>query len=152
MRLILLFILPLALLAQILAVGDKIEPRTLEDQFSKKHEVGSEKIWVLTWDKATTRIANDYFEKDPSLLISKEAAMIADFSTIPSGILSLFVMPRMQSYTNHAMLLSFDEAFNATLPYREGYITLLYLADGKIVKIDYAESEKTLAEMLIKSK
>lgn len=124
----------------------------MTDQFERKHRVGSEKIWVVTWDKATTRIANDYFEKDPSLLISKEAAMIADFSTIPSGILSLFVMPRMQSYTNHAMLLSFDKAFNARLPYREGSITLLYLEDGKIVKIDYAESEKTLAEMLIKSK
>ena len=152
MRLILHFLLPLALAAQMLSVGDSVAPRVLQDQFEQPHRVGGEKIWVVTWDKATTRIANDYFEKDPSLLISKEAAMIADFSTIPAGILSLFVMPRMQSYTNHAMLLSYDEAFNATLPYREGFITLLYLEQGKIVKIGYAENEKTLAEMLIKSK
>ena len=44
MRFILLSLLPLYLFAQILAVGDKISPRILEDQFSKKHEVGSEKV------------------------------------------------------------------------------------------------------------
>ena len=148
MRLILLFIVPLSLFAQILAVGDKIEPRTLEDQFSKKYQVGSEKVWVLTWDKATTRIANDYFEKDPSLLQSKEAAMIADFSTIPSGILSLFVMPRMQAYTRHSMLLSFDEKFNASLPYREGYLTILFLERGRIIKIGYVGNEQELASAL----
>ena len=148
MRFILLSLLPLYLIAQILAVGDKITPRILEDQFSKKHEVGSEKVWVLTWDKGTTRIANDYFEKDPSLLQRKEVAMIADFSTIPSGILSLFVMPRMQAYTRHSMLLSFDEKFNASLPYREGYLTVLYLEHGQIIKVEYVDNEQELASAL----
>ncbi|WP_345977161.1 hypothetical protein [Sulfurimonas sp. HSL3-7] len=148
MRFILLVLLPLSLFAQILAVGDRIAPRTLEDQFSKKHRVGNEKVWVLTWDKSTTRIANDYFEKDPSLLQNKEVAMIADFSTIPSGILSLFVMPRMQAYTRHSMLLSFDEKFNASLPYKEGCLTILYLEHGRIMKIEYVDNEQELASTL----
>ncbi len=148
MRFILLFLLPFSLYAQMLAVGDKISPRTLEDQFAQKHRVGGEKVWVLTWDKSTTRIANDYFEKDPSLLKNREVAMIADFSTIPSGILSLFVMPRMQSYTRHSMLLSFDQRFNASLPYKEGCLTILYLERGRIAKIEYVDNEQELAHTL----
>jgi len=148
MRYLLLLFLPLMLAAQMLTVGDRIAPRLLEDQFGKKHEVGGEELWVLTWDKETTRTANEYFEKEPSLLIAKRVAMIADFSTIPSGILSLFVMPRMQGYTGHSMLLSFDEQFNATLPYKEGHLTILYLDNAKITKIDYIQNEEELAHTL----
>ena len=77
MRYLLLLLLPLAVVAQMLAVGDKITPRILEDQFEQKHQVGGEKLWVLTWDKETTRIANDYFDKEPSTLKAKKVAMIA---------------------------------------------------------------------------
>jgi len=148
MRYVLLFLLPLSLFAQMLTVGDRITPRILEDQFEQKHQVGSEKIWVLTWDKLTTRTANDYFEKEPSLLNSGKVAMIADFSTIPSGILSLFVMPRMQGYRNHSMLLSFDQQFNLTLPYKEGHLTILHLDKTEIKKIEYIQSEEELAGIL----
>jgi hypothetical protein len=148
MRYALLFLLPLSLLAQMLTVGERITPRILEDQFEQKHQVGSEKIWVVTWDKLTTRIANDYFEKEPSLLNSGKVAMIADFSTIPSGILSLFVMPRMQGYRNHSMLLSFDQQFNLTLPYKEGHLTILHLDRTEIRKIEYIDSEEELADIL----
>jgi len=148
MRYALFFLLPLSLLAQMLTVGEHITPRTLEDQFEKKHRIGNEKVWVVTWDKLTTRIANDYFEKDPSLLNSGEVAMIADFSTIPSGILSLFVMPRMQGYQNHSMLLSFDQQYNLTLPYKEGHLTILHLDKTEIKKIEYIDNEEALAAIL----
>ncbi len=148
MRYLLLLLLPLVLVAQILAVGDKITPRQLEDQFEQKHQVGGEKLWVLTWDRETARIANDYFEKEPSALKAEKVAMTADFSTIPSGILSLFVMPRMQGYTKHRMLLSYDEQFNAILPYKEEHLTILHPDNTRITKIDYIESEEELANLL----
>ena len=63
-------------------------------------------------------------------------------------MISLFVMPRMQGYTRHRMLLSYDEQFNATLPYKEGCLTILHLDNTRIMKIDYIQSENELAHLL----
>ncbi len=62
--------------------------------------------------------------------------LIVDTSQIPSGIFSLFVHPRMKKY-KHPILLSFDEKFNITLPFKKDMITLLYIKDSKVEKIIY---------------
>jgi hypothetical protein len=148
MRLMLLF-LPVFLLAEMLKVGDTIAPRTIEDQHGKAHLAGHEKVWVVTWDKATTRTANLFFDHHRELLEHNTTAMVADFSTIPSGILRLFVLPRMRNF-NHPILLSYDEPFNASLPYRSGSVTVLRLDEGKITEIEYAEDEAGLEKLLLR--
>lgn len=143
----LLLLLPLLLFAKMLEVGDCIASKTLEDQFGNRFTVGSETVWIVTWDKMTTRHANSYFSKESSLLDQNIIRMIVDVSQTPSGIMSLFVMPRMQSY-HHTILLSYDEAYNRALPYKEGYITVLSLDDGMIISIDFAADEAQLEELL----
>lgn len=134
----------MVLAAQMLQVGDTIHMRTVNDQFDQAHSVGGQQWLVLTWDRATTFAANRYFDHNDSLLAADSAAMIVDVSTIPSGIYSLFVLPRMQAY-EHPILLSADKPFNASLPYRPGYVTLLRLQKGKITSIDFVEDEEALA-------
>lgn len=145
MRLILLF-LPLLLMAQMLEVGDKVTPLTLDDQFDKPYTIAHERIWVITWDKTTTRHANDFFVKQPLSKRAKEKVMIVDVSQTPEGILQMFVLPRMRSH-EHPILLSYDAEYNIRLPYKEAHITVLHLDDGEIERIDFAEDERALAEV-----
>jgi hypothetical protein len=72
--------------------------------------------------------------------------LIVDTSQIPSGIFSLFVRPSMKHY-RHSILLSFNEKYNLTLPFKENMLTLIYIKDAKVKKIiyikDIAELEET---------
>jgi hypothetical protein len=146
--LIFLILLPYLLFAEgMLQPGEQVSPITLNDQRDVTHTIGSERFWVITWDRATTREANDYFSGNDALLKSGEAAMIVDVSQTPSGIMSLFVLPKMQQYA-HTILLSYDEVYNRMLPYKAGHMTLLTLAQGKILRVDYAADAKTLADYL----
>ena len=147
MRLLLL-LMPLLLAAEMLRVGDAVRPMTLEDQFGKFHRVGNEQAWVVTWDKSTTRLANLFFEQHPALLEQNRTALIVDVSQTPSGIMSLFVMPRMRSY-GHTILMGCDEAYNRTLPYSEGAVTILRLRDGAISEVLFAEDEAALRKALL---
>ncbi|MEA3372213.1 MAG: hypothetical protein U9Q62_00855 [Campylobacterota bacterium] len=146
MRFILLF-LPILLFAEMLGVGDRVTPLSVKDQFEKSYKIGSELCWVITWDQATTRHANNYFGKDPSLLDQNLTRMIVDVSQTPSGIMRLFVLPKMRSY-GHPILLSYDEAYNFKLPYREDHITILSLDNGVIDSIDFAPDERALSDLL----
>lgn len=146
MRFLLLF-LPFILAAEMLKIGDVITPATFKDQFDKEHRIGGEKVWVITWDKMTTRYANRFFADHPAVAEQNTTAMIVDVSQTPSGIMSVFVLPRMRSY-DHPILLSFDEKYNIALPYEEDHVTVLFLQNGRIEKILFAEDEADLEKIL----
>ncbi len=146
MRFWLLF-LPLWLVAAMLQKGDAVPPLELEDQFGMHHKTGEEKVWIVTWDKMTTRRANLFFEAHPEQMKKGEVAMLVDVSQTPEGIMNLFVLPRMQSYA-HRILLSRDAAYNRNIPYEEGSVTLLYLKGGVVTDIKFAEDGESLEALL----
>ena len=146
MRLLFL-LLPFLLAADTLRVGDAVATMQLEDQNGRSHTVGREAFWVVTWDKMTTRHANGFFEAHRGLIDRGEAAMIVDVSQTPSGIMSLFVLPRMRSY-EHTILLSYDAEYNRDIPYEEEKITVLRLEKGKIAAVGFAENEAALERLL----
>ncbi len=147
MKIWLLVLLPLLLGAALLQEGDPVGQHLLRDQFDKEHKIGSERYWVIAWDRGTTRTANLFFEKHSTLLTQKRAALLVDVSQTPAGIMSLFVMPRMQSY-DHPILLSYDEAYNLTLPYKEEMLTVLTLKKGRIEAVEFAAGEEELGQLL----
>ncbi|MBU0720079.1 hypothetical protein KJ877_01915 [bacterium] len=143
-----LFILALALVvfaaAQMLQVGDSVKPVKLKSQHDKQYTLVEDGMWIITWDKKTTGIANKYFEKNH---MPKNVNLLVDVSQVPSGIFNLFVLPNMRYYT-HAILLSYDELYNVTLPYKENSITLISVKDKNIDSISFVKSEKELKEAL----
>jgi hypothetical protein len=136
--------LPLLLSAQMLQVGDYAKPVELISQHEKKISLVKDGIWVISWDKESTKVANRYFEEYG---INENTQMLVDVSQVPSGILSLFVLPRMRDY-KHEILLSYDEVYNLTLPYEENAVTILHLKDGKVEQIDFAQIEEELKVLL----
>ncbi len=144
-KLFLLLIFPALLFAEMLKVGESIEPRSLNDQFDRAYSLESQQNLVVTWDKASTQSANIFFDAYPQLLENNTTAMLVDVSTTPSGIMSLFVLPKMRSFS-HPILLSYDKDFNLLLPYKSGYLTLLRLKDRHIIKIEFIEDEAALKD------
>ncbi len=144
MKTLLLLLLPLYLMAQTLHVGDRVSPVTLLSQHDKEFTLVQNGIWVITWEKTGTSTANKFFQKEAP---HKNVQLIVDLSQAPSGILSLFIMPNMRRYS-HPILLSFDEAYNRTLPYKEGFITVLYIQNKVIQKIKFVQTQKQLKKAL----
>ena len=138
---------PVWLFAGVLSVGESVTPMVIHDQFDAPHGVGNEKVWVITWDKMTTRYANTFFDAHPELIAEGKAALIVDVSQTPEGIMSLFVLPRMRSY-DHPILLSYDAEANRRFPYEEERVTVLELDGGKITAIRFAEGVEDLERLL----
>jgi len=137
-------LLPFLLSAQILQVGERINAVTLNSQHEHKTLLMQNGVWVIGWDKETTKMANVYFEKYG---MKRSEQLLIDVSQVPSGILNLFVLPRMRGY-KHEILLAHDELYNKTLPYKENAVTVLHLKDAKIQSIEFAMDEEELKNLL----
>lgn len=127
-----------------LEVGDAVILKEISSQHEKKHKLISDGMWVVTWDKESTHIANEYFKLHG---MRANQNLLVDVSQVPSGIMTLFVLPKMRRY-EHEILLSEDEAYNLTLPYKEGYLTLLHIENARVKEILYAQDAKELEELL----
>ena len=136
MKALFLLFLPLYILADSLHIGDTIVPIILNDQFDKSHTLGNENVWLIGWDKQTTALANAYASNHRAFLDSNKYIVYVDMSVVPLGIYSLFVKPKMKKYT-HAIMQSFDEAYNKTLPYKEGHVTVLHVKERRVVSISF---------------
>ena len=143
MKKLLLLLLPIFLVAKMLQVGDNIKPIEIKSQHDKKHQLIQNGIWIITWDKTSTAIANNYFD---TYNMPSNVNLIVDVSQIPSGILNLFVLPRMRHYS-HEVLLSYDEVYNVTLPYKEECLTILHVNNKKIQKIEFIKTENELKKL-----
>ena len=144
MRKFLILLLPLLLSSAMLKVGDKIDAVELESQREVKYSLVKNGVWVVTWDKQSTRIANRHFIENG---MPKDVNMLVDVSQIPSGILNAFVIPKMRRY-EHDMLLSHDENYNLTLAYEDGALTLIYVKDSIINKILFVKNQEELKAAL----
>ncbi len=144
MKTLFLLLFSLLLSAQMLEVGEKVQSVALTSQHDQEIKLTENGFWIIGWDKETTALANEYFYKHT---MKTDQNMIVDVSQIPSGIFSMFVAPKMQRFS-HPILLSYDEAYNLTLPYKDGYVTLLKLQDATIEAIYFVETQEELEKLL----
>ncbi|MCD6259941.1 MAG: hypothetical protein J7J31_10120 [Helicobacteraceae bacterium] len=144
MKILFLLLFSLLLWGKMLEVGEKVQSVYLTSQHDQKIKLTENGFWIIGWDKETTALANEYFYKHK---IKKDQNMLVDVSQIPSGIFSMFVAPKMKRYS-HPILLSYDEAYNLTLPYKDRYVTLLSLKDAKIEAIYFVDTLEELEKLL----
>jgi len=144
MKKIVALFFPFLLYANMLQVGDEITQVTLHSQHNQEYKLIKDGMWIISWDKESTSVANRYFEK---FHMPKGVNFLVDASQVPSGILNLFVLPKMQK-CKHPILMSYDEAFNLTLAYKEDCLTVLYLKNRKITQIKYPQTQEDLKKIL----
>lgn len=140
----LFLLIPFLLHAMMLEVGDAVILKEISSQHAKKHRLIGDGMWVVTWDKESTHIANEYFKLHG---MKPHEQLLVDVSQVPSGIMTLFVLPKMRRY-EHEILLCEDEAYNLTLPYKEGSLTLLHVENARVKEIFYPKTSKELEELL----
>ena len=133
--------------AATLEPDEPVLPMVIADQFETPRGIGNEHFWVVAWDRETTQLANRFFAARKKLLSDGTAALIVDVSQTPSGIMELFVLPRMRSY-DHPILLSYDAETNRRFPYREGCVTLLRWERGVLAEVGFASDGETLGHLL----
>jgi hypothetical protein len=127
-----------------LQLTDRVNLVKLKSQHDKEYTLINNGIWLITKDKATTEIANRYFNENK---MPQNLNLIVDASKIPSTIFYLFARPKMQHY-KHPILLSFNEEYNLTLPFKKDMLTLLYIKDTKVQKITYIKNYEELEKAL----
>ena len=134
-------LLPLALMGAF-KEGDLFVPTIFADQFDRNVSLTpSDRYLIIVFDKAGYYDVNVFVKKQKEGYLKKNRVKyINDISAMPQSILELFVKPRMQKLP-YPVLLVKDENISRMLNYRDGKISIYRLQEGRIVDIDFVESD-----------
>ena len=117
-----------AAFAESYAVGDEIEPFTLQDQHGESRSVdASVKVILFSRDmKGGDVLKQGLADVAPEYLSGKKAVYVADISGMPRLIARIFAIPAMRKRP-YSMLLDRDGEATVRLPDVEGQATLIFL-------------------------
>ena len=138
-----------AAFAQPYAVGDAVEPFTLEDQHGKRHTV-DESVKVILFSRDME--GGDFLKQgladvQPDYLTGKQAVYVANISAMPRLVARMFAIPAMRDRP-YSMLLDRDGKATERLPGKEGEATLIFL-DRLVVQriVNVAEAPAVRKEL-----
>jgi hypothetical protein len=123
-----------AAFAEPYAVGEAIEPFTLEDQHGESRTVdAAAKVILFSREmEGGDVLKQGLAEVAPDYLNEKRAFYVADISRMPGLIATMFAIPAMRDRP-YSILLDRDGKTTARLPGVEGQATLVFL-DGLTVR------------------
>jgi hypothetical protein len=135
--------------AQPYAVGDAIEPFTLEDQHGKSRTVdASVKVILFSRDmEGGDLLKEGLADVDPGYLDGRNAVYVADISRMPRLVARMFAIPAMRDRP-YAMLLDRDGETTARLPAAEGQATLLFLDRLTVQRIAHVTEARAVRHEL----
>ncbi len=134
-----------------IVMGKSLADLKLNDQFEKEQTLNKNtKKIIFAFSKDMAHLCNDYFAtQTPSYLDENYTQFVADVSTAPSIIRSMFIMPGLKDF-KHTVLILEDE--NTALSFRAGVdiekIIVAYLEDGKITQIKTISTVEELKNMI----
>lgn len=130
--------------ASTLKVGDKISTFSLPNQFDKIHTISSEiSIIIVTSDKETSNLVNDFLSKKKSdFLDKKNAVFIDDISAVPSVIVKMFKIPKLRDY-DYDVLLLYNENSKSFLE-EDDKITVYFVKDSVVINVKYITTKDEL--------
>ncbi len=135
----------------VLVVGKSLGSITLNDQFEKSHNINKNtKKIIVAFSKDMAHLCNDYFDTQPQAYLSENnTQFIADVSSAPSLIRSLFIMPGLKDF-KHTVLLLEDKNIAAT--YKASLsaekIIVVYVENKVITDIKAINTELELKETI----
>ena len=132
------------------AVGNSLETLRLKDQFDKPQSLNAQtKKVIFAFSKDMGHMSNEFFDKQkPDFLTEHNALFIADVSSAPSLIRSMFIMPGLKDF-KHTVLVIEDK--NVAASYRidekSDQLMVLDLDDFIIKNIRFVDSEEALGKL-----
>jgi len=132
-----------------LAPGATMPNLTLADQHDVAGNVDSAtRLVIFTADMdASDHVEAALAENGAAKLAAAGAVWVANISRMPRIITKLFALPSLRKRP-YRMLLDRDGKATADLPRASGRVTLLYLEESKIARVDYADSPEQVAAAL----
>ena len=134
-----------------LVVGKSIADFKLNDQFEKPHTLNPNTYkLIFAFSKDSAHICNDFFvTKAPTYIEDHNAQFIADVSSAPSLIRSMFIMPGLKEF-KHTVLLLDDKTIAAA--FRKDMdverIVIVYVLNKEITEIKTITTEEELRKTL----
>lgn len=136
-----------------LVIGQTLSNLELNDQFEKQHSLNSStKTLIFAFEKKGAHICNDFFNIQESTYLEKHnTQFVADVSSAPSVIRSLFIMPGLKDF-KHTVLLLEDKV--VAKPFRKNIdiekIIIVSLNNKSITKIQTISTTEELKESIEK--
>ncbi len=150
----LLFLFPLAVNAeednvQYYAVGDTIEPLTLQDQHDNSYSVDESTKLILftTGMKGGKVIRKVIDDKAPDYLGKRDALFLSNISGMPSLIAKLFALPSMKKH-KYSILLDREGNVTEKFPSQSNSSTIVELEKLKIKSISFTKDSDVVAKAI----
>jgi hypothetical protein len=132
-----------------LGPGDPLPEVSLQDQHGATHTIGADtRLLLFAADRPASDLINGYLKAQPGdFLSSRQAAYVADVSTMPGLITRLVALPRMRERPYRILLVD-DATRVAFLPRRAGMVTLIHLDAGTVANVRFLSDAEQLAAAL----
>ncbi len=98
---------------------------------------------IVTFSKDKGAMINEFLEQNKDFLEKNNAHYLADVSSVPSFVMSMFMKPKFKSY-EYDIGLIYDENKALSIPKKDDDITVIYLKDKKVSKIDFIQNLNSL--------
>ncbi len=130
-----------------LVVGKSLSDLSLKDQNDKVHPIDADtKKVVFAFSKDVGHSCNEYFaSKGENYLKDNKIQFVADLSSAPSIIRSMFILPGLKDF-KHTVLIITDKAISANYKpeTNSDKVVVVELDNKKITAINYLNSIEDL--------
>ena len=128
------------LFADVLKVKDKFPYDSFSDQFEKKLAITPQtKEIIISFSKKNGKAVKAFLQTHKGYLKKRQAVYLADVSSVPSLIMSLFMKPALKKYDFSVGLIE-DEEIAEILPNVEGKTTVIRLEKMHIKSIKFIDN------------
>ena len=140
MKIVVMFLLLYgAVFADVLKVKDKFPYDSFSDQFEKKLAITPQtKEIIISFSKKNGKAVKTFLQTHKGYLKKRQAVYLADVSSVPSLVMSLFMKPALQK-NNFRVGLIEDEKIAEILPKVEGKTTVIHLEKMYIKSIKFID-------------
>lgn len=134
-----------------LVVEQSLADLTLSDQHEKPYTLAADtKTLIFAFSKDVGHTCNDFFAtKDENYLNAHKAVFVADVSSAPSLIRSMFIMPGLKDFKHTVLVIDDKSVANG---YKAGQdstkIIVVSLEDKKITAINTVSSTEELTSKI----
>jgi len=135
-----MLLLPLGLFAQDLKEGTPIQAMVFKDQFEKNIAITDKtKQIMIAFSKVKGESVKVFLEANPNYLVENNAVYLMDVSTVPSMVMSMFMLPKFKKYSYTVGLIENEKDVDY-FPKKENFITVITLDNLNVTSIVFKEA------------
>ncbi len=145
----LLFLLPVALSAELLGPNQTLTDLEFEDQHGRSHTLSEDlRFLIFSADMDGGKLIHRWMQdRNDEFLARQRIALLADIHRMPFLISKAIALPRMRDY-NYSLLLIQEEGRGSIYPQKAGAVTILVLNRLAVQSIHHASSVEELQAVL----